>query len=40
MLNKIGAFCLIVATLFLAVVLTMQILEARELSVPLLPFLG
>ncbi len=40
MLNKIGAICLIAATLCLGFILAMQFLEARELSLPLLPFLG
>lgn len=40
MLNKLGAIALILACLCLGFVITMQFLEARELSLALVPFLG
>jgi hypothetical protein len=40
MLNKIGAICLILSCLCLGFIITMQFLEAKELSLALLPFLG
>lgn len=40
MLDKIGAICLILSCTCLGYIITMQFLEARELSLALLPFLG